>query len=126
MRCVTGASVLSDQARRVRSVTDLPDESLRCAAAGRHLGFFVNDPTWHKVGGWGRLNSWEITWRCDCTRWKREIVDRDTAETLSRSPVYGGGVLVAIGEVGQIGGIGVRDARVELWRRQAQQRRNSA
>lgn len=108
------------------SVADLPDEPLLCAAAGRHFGFFRNDPTWKKVGGWGALNSWEIVWRCDCGRWKREIVDRDTAETLSHSPVYGGGVLVAIGEVGQIGGIGVRDARVELWRRQAQRKRRSA
>lgn len=46
--------------KRVRGIADLPMESLRCSAAGRHVGFWLNDPTMKKVGGWGRLNSWEV------------------------------------------------------------------
>lgn len=99
--------------KRVGSIADLPMESLRCAAAGRHVGFWLNDPTMKKVGGWGPLNSWEVTWQCDCERWKTEVVDRDTGEKLTRTPNYGGGVLLEIPEDGHTGGVNHREALAE-------------
>lgn len=103
--------------RRVRSVADLPDLSLVCALAGRHVGFYRNDPTWKRIGGWGPRESWEVVYRCDCGRWKRQVEDPTTGEVLSRGPQYGGGVLVQLGGYRLVGGISVQDARVEWWRR---------
>jgi hypothetical protein len=48
--------------KRVRDVHELPDEPVRCAAAGRHVGFFFNDP--HHQGG-RRLRSTELPPRAE-------------------------------------------------------------
>jgi hypothetical protein len=79
-----------------------------------------------EVDGWGPLNSHEVLWRCDCGRWKRETIDLDTGETLRRSPEYGGGLLLRIGEVGQIGGMGQRAAKLEWLRRGVERSRRAA
>jgi hypothetical protein len=108
---------MGELAKRVRGLADLPMESLRCSAAGRHVGFWLNDPTMKKVGGWGRLNSWEVHWRCECGRTKTEVIDRDTGEKLTRSADYGGGVLLDIPEGGYTGGVSHADALAEWLRR---------
>ncbi len=80
--------------RRVRDVTQLPDDALACAAAGRHLGFFDHvTVSPESTGTWGDLDARQVTYRCDCTRIKEETIDWNTGETLSRSAVYSGGVL---------------------------------
>jgi hypothetical protein len=105
---------MAEPDRRVKTVYELPDESLRCAAAGRHLGFFDEDdnpPSMKPAKGWGALNAWEVTYHCYCGRWKTEVVDLDTGETLSRGPQYGGGVLLLIPEEGATGGVHHREAK---------------
>lgn len=99
--------------KRVRSVAELPTESLNCASAGRHLGFWTNPPTVKRITGWGPLDSREVTYSCNCGRWKKEILDWDTKETLSRGAQYGGGVLLEIAEQGAAGGLNTREAKAE-------------
>jgi hypothetical protein len=110
--------------RRVKHVEDLPDESLRCAASGRHLGFYddeQNPPSMKEAPGWGPLNSWEVLYRCYCGRWKTEVIDMDTGERLSRSVQYGGGVLLWIPEEGAVGGVNQRLAKL-VWLRRIRER----
>jgi hypothetical protein len=83
--------------RRVTSVFDLPDASLRCAALGRHVGFGAEDPRVRDVTGWPGHRAAEVHYTCDCGRWKRETIDQDTGETLTRGAEYGGGVLLWLG-----------------------------
>lgn len=84
--------------KRVRDVHELPDESLLCAAMGRHTGFGEDASTEvREVDGWGHRQAVEVKYRCNCGRWKREVIDGDSGETLSRSPEYGGGVLLWLG-----------------------------
>lgn len=80
--------------RRVDTIFDLPDESIRCLALSRHVGFGVDDPTMRPQDGWGRRSAMEVRYACDCGRWRRETVDVDTGEILTRAPDYGGGVLL--------------------------------
>lgn len=79
---------------RVRDLASMPTLSLRCTATSRHVGFF-DDPTVSdsNIGGWGRRDARLVTYRCDCGRTKREVIDWDTGETLTRSAAYDGGTL---------------------------------
>lgn len=104
--------------RRVRDVTQLPDDALTCAVAGRHVGFVRNDPQIiDNVPWWSNVTADEIRYRCDCGRWKQETVDHDTAERLSRSVNYGGGVLLVTG-----GQVSQTEAKAE-WLRRVRTRR---
>jgi len=76
----------------VNDYEDLDNWPLLCSR-GRHLGFLINDPIMAKVEGWGPINSWEVWYSCDCGRWRYDVTDRDTGETISRSVQYGGGQL---------------------------------
>ena len=110
-------SALVGGVTRVTSIMDLPDVSIRCAAAGRHVGFFHDDPPVIECGGWGSVRSAEVTYRCDCGRWRRDVVDLDDGEVLTVA--YGGGTLIAAGS-----SPGRREARAEYLRRvQARARR---
>lgn len=80
--------------QRVASIWDLPDLSLRCAALGRHVDFGADDPVLRDAPGWGPRRAVEVRYSCGCGRWKREVVDADTGETLTRAAEYGGGVLL--------------------------------
>jgi hypothetical protein len=86
---------MPDADKRVDTIHDLPDESLRCAALGRHVGFGAEDPQIAASPGWGpRVNAVQVKYTCDCGRWKTQDIDLDTGELLSRSVQYGGGVLL--------------------------------
>lgn len=107
--------------RRVRDVTQLPDEALQCAVAGRHVGFVRNDPVIiEAVPWWTNVTADEVHYRCDCGRWKQEAVDHDTAERVSRSVNYGGGVLLVTG-----GQVSQTEAKAE-WLRRVRARREAA
>lgn len=110
--------------RRVKHVEDLPDESLRCAASGFHRGFYdeeQNPPREKDAPGWGDLNAIEVTFTCYCDRWKREVIDGDTGERLSRSVEYGGGTLLWISEEGAAGGVNRHLAKL-VWLRRSRER----
>src|SRR6478736_5504560 len=86
--------VVTETVKRVATVTDLPVESLACAAVGRHLGF-LNDVRVATESNqlWGALDARRVVYRCDCGRIKEEVIDWDTGERLSRSVQYSGGTL---------------------------------
>jgi hypothetical protein len=119
IRKIGGMIVDHTPTQRVKSYEHMSAHALLCAAAGRHLGFLTNDPVCAEVEGWGRIRALEVHYRCDCTRWRYEVVDADTAETISRSTQYGGGELLEPGANSQ------REAK-KVWLDQVQERRRAA
>ena len=97
----------------------MPPWPLLCAAGGRHLGFLLNDPVVTPATGWGAVDAREVNYTCHCTRWKYEVIDWGTKETLSRSTTYGGGVLLETGTGSQ------REAK-GVWLEQVEQRHADA
>lgn len=103
-------SPLIREVRRVASIVDLPDASIRCSAKGSHVGFFFEDPAVIEIGGWGQVRAAEVLHRCDCSRWRRDVVDLDDGEVLHVE--YGGGVLMTAGSQPS-----KKEARAEYLRR---------
>lgn len=84
---------------RVNSLTDMSDESVTCAALGRHVGFGLEDPLRETQEGWGEATKAERwTFVCTCGRWRAEVVDTVTGQILSRTKQYGGGELLYSGK----------------------------
>lgn len=84
---------------RVHSLTDMSDESVTCAALGRHIGFGLEDPIREPQDGWGEaVKAERWTFVCQCGRWRSEVVDTTTGEILSRTARYGGGELLYSGK----------------------------
>lgn len=120
IRKIGGTIVDHSPTVRVKSYEHMSPHALLCAVAGRHIGFITNDPVCAPVDGWGPIRSAEVHYRCDCTRWKYEVVDLDTGDTISRSTQYGGGELLELG-----GRPSQKDAK-KLWLEQVQERRAAA
>jgi hypothetical protein len=118
VRAIGGMIVDHTPTKRVRSHEDMSPWALLCAAAGRHLGFMLNEPRVADVDGWGEAAR-EVRYRCECTRWKYEVVDAE-GRTMSRSVQYGGGELL-IG-----GGRGEQAHAKKVWLDRVQERRDAA
>lgn len=118
IRTIGGMIVDHTPTRRVKTLEEMSPWALLCATTGRHLGFMLNDPRVADVEGWGEAAQ-EVHYRCECTRWKYEVVDA-FGHTMSRSVQYGGGELL-IG-----GGSGSRAEAKLVWLRQVRERRDAA
>jgi hypothetical protein len=118
VRQLGGMIVDHTPTRRVKSLEDMSPWALLCAATGRHLGFMLNDPRVADVDGWGE-SAQEVHYRCDCTRWKYEVVDA-FGHIMSRSVQYGGGELLIDG------GVGSRAEAKLVWLRKVRERRDAA
>lgn len=118
VRQIGGMIIDHTPTRRVKTLEEMTPWALLCAATGRHLGFMLNDPRVGDVDGWGEAAQ-EVHYRCDCTRWKYEVVDA-AGHTLSRSVQYGGGELLIDG------GSGSRAEAKLVWLRHVRDRRDAA
>jgi len=118
VRTIGGMIVDHTPTKRVKTLEDMSPWALLCAATGRHLGFMLNDPRVADVDGWGETAQ-EVHYRCDCTRWKYEVVDA-FGHTISRSVQYGGGELLIDG------GSGIRAEAKLVWLRRVRERRDAA
>lgn len=99
--------------RRVASVEDLPDSSVRCYARG--LRHSWGDGHYQRVTGWGPIDARAAVLTCTvCERRKSETVDASTGEILTAQ--YTGGVWLIAGSH-----FPASAARVELIRRQNEQ-----
>lgn len=71
--------------KRVASLFELSDVALHCATTGHRW----DDPPVVDVNGWGDVDTVEMRYTCECTRWRRDVLSAATGELLTRD--YGGG-----------------------------------
>jgi hypothetical protein len=81
-----------DGVHRVRSISDLPDQTLLHTIAGHEWG---DPPVTPIESGWGNAKVSRAAFTCSCGRRRTEVIADNSGELLSR--VYGGGYLLATG-----------------------------
>lgn len=81
---------MTDTAKRVDGLDSLPYQSILCLVRGHQW----DDPPERAIDGWINVSASEMRFECPCGRWKREVIDSDTGDMLSRD--YGGGIMTFI------------------------------
>ena len=91
-------SISGEIPTRYRDVSEMPDEAVLCTIRGGHGWHVESDfetDSYGKIPGTTEPRAHVFTWRCTCSRVKREVWDNYDGELISKQ--YDGGHLLYSG-----------------------------